>query len=398
VTVRAASPLRLPRLPPIGRVARAAITRKVPIYAHWGVTHRCDLTCRMCGIWRYGNQAEELTLDQVEHMARRLRRLGVIQLALGGGEPFVRTDLEDVVGILVSHGLSLRVLTNAVNVAPRRFERCVELGVGSFSVSLDSLHPARFDYICEKEGAWERVVRNMTVIAGLLKGRRGMPTINCVVSHLNLEELPDLVEFARAMGFAISFLPVELLEDPHGNGRPWEDRFIRFQPEMRIQRDVQSAGRVAERVGRAYGAILDLKRRGAPVLNSSAYLEASRTYLQTGRFPPEGCDAGRLYFSIAPNGQFTICHRAQQQHRSILDPDFEAYFHSEAYEHLRRQEVEGCEGCMRACWIDTSYMLRTLQGLAEVGLQSVRPRTRTPLTWEQARAWARTDEADVVPR
>ncbi len=398
MTTAGRSPVRLPRLPPVGRVVRAAITRKVPIYAHWGVTHRCDLTCRMCGIWRYGNQAEELTLDQVEVLARHLRRVGVIQLALGGGEPFVRDDLEEVVRILVAHGLNLRVLTNAVNVPRERFERCVALGVRAFSVSLDSLHPARFDYICQKEGAWEQVVRNMTIIADLLKGRRGLPTINCVVSHLNLEELPDLVAFARAMGFAISFLPVELLDDPRGDGHPWEDRFIRHEPEMRIPRDVQSAGRVAERVGRAYGAILDLKRRGAPVLNSTAYLEASRTYLQSGRFPPEGCDAGRLYFSVAPNGQFTICHRAKHQHRSILDPDFETYFHSQAYEHLRRLEVEGCEGCMRACWIDTSFMFRTLQGLAEVGRLSLVPRTRTPLTWAQARTWARTDDPDVVPR
>ena len=26
-------------------------------------------------------------------------------------------------------------------------------------------------------------------------------------------------------------------------------------------------------------------------------------------FPAEGCDAGRLYFSVSPNGQFAICHR-----------------------------------------------------------------------------------------
>lgn len=392
------APGGFPRIPPVGRVVRAALTHKVPIYAHWGVTHRCDLTCRMCGIWRFGNRAEELTLDQVDLLGGRLRRLGVIQVALGGGEPFVRDDLEEVIRILVGHRLNLRVLTNGVNVPRERFERCVALGVRSFSVSLDSLHPARFDYICQKEGAWEKVVHNMTIIADLLKGLRGMPTINCVVSHLNLEELPDLVRFAEAMGFAISFLPVELLDDPRGNGHPWEDRFIRYEPEMRIPHDAQSAGRVADRVDRTYGTILEMKHKGAPVLNSSAYLRASRNYLKTGRFPSDGCDAGRLYFSVAPNGQFTICHRTPQQHRSILDPDFEEYFHSEAYERLRRQEVESCEGCMRACWIDTSYMFRTLEGLTEVGRLSLARRTRTPLTWDQARAWARSDDPDVVPR
>ena len=35
------------------RIARAAVGRDLPVYAHFGVTHRCNLTCKMCGIWRY---------------------------------------------------------------------------------------------------------------------------------------------------------------------------------------------------------------------------------------------------------------------------------------------------------------------------------------------------------
>ena len=44
------------------QIAQAAISRNVPVYAHFGVTHRCNLTCKMCGIWRYGNAKEELFL------------------------------------------------------------------------------------------------------------------------------------------------------------------------------------------------------------------------------------------------------------------------------------------------------------------------------------------------
>ena len=40
------------------RIALGALTRRVPVYAHFGITHRCNLTCKMCGIWRYGNEKE----------------------------------------------------------------------------------------------------------------------------------------------------------------------------------------------------------------------------------------------------------------------------------------------------------------------------------------------------
>ena len=58
-----------------------------------------------------------------------------------------------------------------------------------------------------------------------------MPTINCVVSNLNLEGTPDLVRFAKDVGFAISFLPIEALPELAGV-RGWEARFIRYRPEM----------------------------------------------------------------------------------------------------------------------------------------------------------------------
>jgi hypothetical protein len=79
------------------------------------------------------------------------------------------------------------------------------------------------------------------------------------------------------------------------------------------------------------------------------------------------------------------------QHGHILDPGFEDYFRSRDYERLRLREAASCEGCMRACWIDTSYMFRTLPALADAGRLALIRRTRRPLDWEQARTWARYD-------
>ncbi len=391
------------------RIAKAAVTRRVPVYAHWGITHRCNLTCKMCGIWRYGDRKEELTPDEIRVMAAKMARLGVVQLSIGGGEPFASPHLEDAVEAFIGQGLNLRVLTNGVPVGNGRnvvegrgyldrVDRCIDLGLKNFSISLDSLHPERFDYICEVEGAWHQAVKTMTHISSRLYDVAGaMPTINCVVSNLNLEELPDMVRFAQDIGFAVSFLPVELLNDPKEGVRNWEARFIRYRPEMGLSGG-DTASQVRDRIDRAYDGLLDMKARGLPVLNSSPYLEASRMYLKTGRFPPEGCDAGRLYFSVAPNGQFTICHRTVHQHLDFMDPDFEAYFHSAEYERKRMLEAASCEGCMRACWIDTSSMFRTMQGFFETAKLTLARREGRPLSYDEAVAkWARTGDTGVLP-
>jgi MoaA/NifB/PqqE/SkfB family radical SAM enzyme len=377
------------------RIAQAALTRKVPVYAHFGITHRCNLTCKMCGIWRYGNKKEELSVEEIREVAARMARLGVVQVSIGGGEPFAYENLEDVARAFLDEGLNLRLLTNAIGVGPGRIDACIDAGVKNFSVSLDSLYPARFDYICEHEGAWDEAVRAMAHIGNRLHGVAGsLPTINCVVSNLNLEELPDMVRFARDIGFAISFLPIELLGDPKDGVRNWEARFIRHNPEMGTQK---SEGAVPGRIDKAYDALIAMKKDGLPILNSTPYLEASRTYLKTGRFPAEGCDAGRLYFSVAPNGQFTVCHRTVQQHLHFLDPGFEDYFHSMAYERKRMMEAASCEGCMRACWIDTSSMFRTMEGFFETARLTLIPRRRKPISPDDALAWARHDDVPIVP-
>ena len=234
------------------RLAKGAITRKVPVYAHFGITHRCNLTCKMCGIWRYGNAKEELSLDQIAEVAARMRRLGVVQVAIGGGEPFAVDHVEEAARLFVDQGLALRLLTNGIGVSRTRIDKAIDYGVKNFSISLDSLYPERFDYICEYEGAWDAAVRTISHIAERLAGTPGaMPTLNCVVSNLNLEELPDIVRFARDLGFAVSFLPIELLNDPNDGVRNWEGRFIRYRPEMGLH-TADSASAVRNRIDSAY--------------------------------------------------------------------------------------------------------------------------------------------------
>ncbi len=390
------------------RIAQAALTRKVPVYAHFGITHRCNLTCKMCGIWRFGDEDEELSVAQIEDMAARMSRIGVVQVSIGGGEPFAVDHLEEAAQAFLSHGLNLRILTNGISegngrnvVKGKRYldriDRCIDIGVKNFSISLDSLYPARFDYICESEGAWDEAVRTMTHIGQRLHGVPGaLPTINCVVSNLNLEELPDMVRFAREIGFAISFLPVELLAKRKDGVRNWEARFIRYRPEMGVYH-ADTPDEVKARVDRAYDQLARMKAEGWPILNSTPYLEASRQYLKSGRFPTEGCDAGRLYFSVAPNGQYTVCHRTVQQHKSFLDPDFEEYFYSADYERKRLMEAGGCEGCMRACWIDTSSMFRTMRGFFETTRLTLTPRRHKPVDYKAAASWARHDDVPIVP-
>ena len=52
---------------------------------------------------------------------------------------------------------------------------------------------------------------------------------------------------------------------------------------------------------------------------------------------------------------------------------------------------------MRACWIDTSSMFRTIRGFFETVALTSLPRRHQPVTAEQALAWGRREAISVVP-
>lgn len=360
------------------RVLRTAALKDRPVYAHWGITHRCDITCRMCGIWKHGNEDEELTLAEVATLANVLRDLGVIQVSIGGGEPFCRQDLPEVIHILQSRGLNVRVLTNALNLTDVEIDRAVDAGLQAVSVSLDTLDKGQFDWICCVDGAWEKVVRNLVRFSEKLPKRGTILSINCVVSKETMQYTPELVNFAEKLGYFVSLIPVELAEDAHDN----DNKFITYQPKMRL-----SAEEVAK-VDGVYDTLLKMKAEGKPILVTSPYLESSRAYFKTGRFPLP-CDAGRLYFSINPSGDLTICHRGES-HKSILDADIVDFFHSDTYQNQAKAEADACEGCVRPCWIDTGYMFKTARGFVETSMMNLRiQRERTCISVEEALSYGR---------
>ena len=71
------------------------------IHCNLQVTYRCNFTCKICDFWKTEHKAEnELSLDDVRVIGRKLNRLGSLIVSLAGGEPLIRTDLFDIISIL----------------------------------------------------------------------------------------------------------------------------------------------------------------------------------------------------------------------------------------------------------------------------------------------------------
>ena len=337
---------------------RALAKRPVPIYAHFGVTHRCNMRCRMCVVWRDGDQDTELNAGQVDTLAANLSSAGTRWVALGGGEPFQRKDVADLVHSFASRDLEVRLLTNGVGLRDERIVEVARAGLAHVSISLDTLNAERQRKIYGDVDVMEDVVASMRRFREVLP-RGSTPIINVCVSKLNLDELSELVAFAEKWSFHCSFVPIALAPSADTT-----DGFAAYAPELALEQEEK--GRVAQ----AYERLIKLKRRGAPIANSTRFLTDSARHMQDGSYP-WSCDAGLLYLSVSPEGDVSICHH-YPPFASYDERDLAGAMRAPENRKLFRAQRAACAGCMRPCWAEVSHVFRSPRAAFEA-LATLRP-------------------------
>src|SRR5262249_3395576 len=91
---------------------------RAPLVAHWAVTYRCNLQCAFCysesGPWRAAGPEAEVRRRVVE----RLAAWGVLEVALGGGEPTILPDFPELLAAIRSAGMVPNVTTNGTVQRP----------------------------------------------------------------------------------------------------------------------------------------------------------------------------------------------------------------------------------------------------------------------------------------
>jgi pyrroloquinoline quinone biosynthesis protein E len=162
------------------------------------LSYRCPLHCPYCsnpvdiGGDRY---RAELETEHWTRVFREARALGVVQLALTGGEPMLRHDLDELVAAGREAGLYSTLVTAGTLLTSERAARLKEAGLDHVQVSIQSPDPEENDRIAgnrsfEKKIAAARATREL-----------GFPlTVNCVLHRQNLDRIEEILLLAEELG------------------------------------------------------------------------------------------------------------------------------------------------------------------------------------------------------
>jgi len=171
------------------------------------VTDRCNFRCTYCmpaeGLpWM--PKKEILTFEEIIRVARIGVELGIITIRVTGGEPTVRSNIEDLIRGLsqIDPNLDLTMTTNGF-LLKKKARALREAGLKRINVSLDSLHRECFREMTRRDALDD-------VLAGLEEASAvGFWPIKVnvvVVRGVNENEVLDFARFARDRGYQVRFI------------------------------------------------------------------------------------------------------------------------------------------------------------------------------------------------
>ncbi|XP_075411274.1 molybdenum cofactor biosynthesis protein 1 isoform X2 [Tenrec ecaudatus] len=176
-------------------------------YLRISLTEKCNLRCQYCmpeeGV-PLTPKADLLTTEEVLALARLFVKEGVDKIRLTGGEPLIRPDVVDIVAQLHRlEGLrTIGVTTNGINLA-RLLPQLQKAGLNAVNISLDTLVPAKFEFIVRRRGFHK-------VMEGIHKAIElgySPVKVNCVVMRgLNEDELLDFAALTEGLPLDIRFI------------------------------------------------------------------------------------------------------------------------------------------------------------------------------------------------
>lgn len=164
-----------------------------PLFVNWGITARCNLDCDMC--WLKEKDVvdpkyieDELSFEEAKEIIDDLARKKPL-INFGGGEPFAREDIVDILKYTKSKDLICSVITNGTLLSGQ-VEKIIDTGLDSITFSLDG--PKEVHDRIRGEGSFEKTIESIESFLDKREDKRPIVKVNSTVSSVNYDRLEEL--------------------------------------------------------------------------------------------------------------------------------------------------------------------------------------------------------------
>ncbi|MFX1451243.1 MAG: radical SAM protein [Promethearchaeota archaeon] len=161
--------------------------------AIWEFTLKCNLNCSHCGSSAGKARPNELTTKECFKLCEELAELGCNEVALMGGEPFLRKDWLSVAQCIKDLGMNLNFVSNGI-IIDQYIDKISRIEPQVIGISIDGMQ--KNHDIIRGEGTWNKSIKAIE----LLKEKGIQTTIITTISKINFGDLPLIKDFIYKKG------------------------------------------------------------------------------------------------------------------------------------------------------------------------------------------------------
>jgi MoaA/NifB/PqqE/SkfB family radical SAM enzyme len=264
-----------------------------PIRIGLGITLRCNLKCKQCAVWHTPPRPELSTEDWKRILINISKWLGRCRVLFTGGEPFEREDLLELIQFSTRHHIIAGIATNGIVINAAFARKIVDSGMAFVNISLDGVKAETHDYIRGIKGTFEKTIAAIHTL-NEIKGNMAVILLTMITGH-NLDEIVKLVEWVHQNNLdGIYLQPLGPATDDL-NG--WHQRSKLWVQDL-------------EKVDSVLGQLVDMKIRGARILNPIEQLQITKAYFRDPGLPlGNHCMVGITNIGISPEGDVHLCFK-----------------------------------------------------------------------------------------
>lgn len=290
------------------------------------ITRRCNYRCRGCNIWTEQDQTE-LSAKEIKQGLDILKKLGIVEIVFSGGDPLLRDDAQEIIEYAAQNFVTT-VYDNG-SMAAKKVDALRHVDFAALSI--DSLDPAKNDYIKGVPGAWKNAMHSVETLQ-----KEGINVaVTPTISQMNLGEILDITKYFSSRGIPLWYClySYDLSADVNQLFR-----IGKANDEFTIK-DKQAMVNLMDQ-------LIELKKKDKHILMTTKLLKALRSlYLEDKR--TWNCQALRNFFVIDHMGRIAGCH-VHNIAGSVFD--LPKTWKSSKFNELR-ETYRQCEQCTYLCYI-----------------------------------------------
>ncbi len=166
----------------------------------FNISQSCMLKCKQCDIWKT-KPHPPITYDQAKIIIDKIYDwLGVFQLLITGGEPFMNPFLPQIIEYCHQKGIYTIINSNGYLINNVLAQKIVSSHLNAITISIDGSNPITHDNIRGVKGSYRRAVNAIRLLNKYkYKSKSSYPKIyiNTIVMKENINELVDIAHISQ---------------------------------------------------------------------------------------------------------------------------------------------------------------------------------------------------------